>query len=115
MEREKAQIHQIKVRPSWMDPIVLFLKDDILLEKKGEVNKVRRKAPRFWLFEDQKLYKCSFSIPYLLCIHPEAVEPLQKSYMKGFAKVIWEADHCLTGPSLRDIGGQICKREHKSM
>ena len=67
-------VQQVKVWPSWMDPIVLFLKKDILPEDKSEVNKVRRKAPRFWLFEDQKLYKCSFSRPYLLCIHPEALE-----------------------------------------
>ena len=59
-----------------MDPIVLFLKDGILPEEKGEADKVRRKAPHFWLFEDQKLYKRSFSRPYLLCVHPEAVELL---------------------------------------
>ena len=59
-----------------MDFIVLFLKDDILPEEKWEVDKVQRKAPRFWLSEDQKLYKRSFSRPYLLCVHPEAVEPL---------------------------------------
>jgi len=59
-----------------MDPIVLFLKDDILPEEKVEADKVRRNAPQFWLSEDQNLYKRSFSGPYLLCIHPEAVEPL---------------------------------------
>ena len=59
-----------------MDSIVLFLKEDILLDEKSEANKVRRKAPRFWLFKDQKLYKRSFSGPYLLCIHPEASELL---------------------------------------
>jgi len=37
---------------------------------------VRRKAPRFWLSEDQKLYKRSFSGLYLLCIHPKVVELL---------------------------------------
>ena len=45
MERKKVQVHQLRVGPSWMDPIVLFLKDDILLEEKGEVDKVQRKAP----------------------------------------------------------------------
>ena len=35
-----------------MDSIVLFLKEDILLEGKSEANKVRRKAPWFWLSED---------------------------------------------------------------
>ena len=59
-----------------MDPIVLFLKEDILPKGKFEADKVRTKAPRFWLFEDQKLYKHSFSRPYLLSVHPEASELL---------------------------------------
>ena len=46
--------------PRWMDSIVLFLKEDVLPENKSEADKVRRKAPRFWLSEDQKLYKWSF-------------------------------------------------------
>ena len=40
-----VHIHQIRVGPSWMDSIVLFLKEDILPEEKSEANKVRRKAP----------------------------------------------------------------------
>ena len=54
-----------------MDSIVLFLKEDILPESKSEVDKVRRKAPRFWLSKDQKLYKRSFYGPYLLCVRPK--------------------------------------------
>ena len=57
---EMVHVHQVRVGPSWMDPIVLFLKEDILLEGKSEVNKIRRKVPRFWLSEDQKLYKRFF-------------------------------------------------------
>ena len=59
-----------------MDSIVLFLKEDILPEGKSEADKVRRKAPRFWLFKDQKLYKFSFYGLYLLCIHSKASELL---------------------------------------
>ena len=59
-----------------MDYIVLFLNEDILLEIKSEVDKVRIKASRFWLFKDQKLYKRSFFGPYFLCIHLEAIELL---------------------------------------
>ena len=59
-----------------MDPIVLSLKEDILPKEKSEADKVRRKALRFWLSKDQKLYKRSFSGPYLLCIQPEASELL---------------------------------------
>ena len=35
--------------------------------------------------------------------------------MKGFVEAILEADPYLIGFLLRDIGGQICKRKHKSM
>ena len=35
-----------------MDLIVLFLREDVLLKDKSEADKVRRKAPRFWLSED---------------------------------------------------------------
>ena len=59
-----------------MDSIMLFLKEDILPKSKFEADKVRKKAPRSWLSEDQKLYKRSFSEPYLLSIHPEASELL---------------------------------------
>ena len=66
-----------------MDPIVLFLREDILSKDKSKVNKVRRKAPHFWLFENQKLYKCSFFGPYLLCIHPETSELLLEELHEG--------------------------------
>ena len=66
-----------------MDPLVLFLKDDILPEEKTEADKIRRKASRFWLSEDQKLYKRSFSGPYLLCVHPEALELILEELHEG--------------------------------
>ena len=59
-----------------MDPIISFLKEDTLPSDKLETEKIRRKASRFQLYEDQKLYKRSFSRPYLLCIHPETSELL---------------------------------------
>ena len=80
---EMARVHQVKVGPSWMDPIILFLREDVLSEDKSKVNKVRRKSPRFWLSEDQKLYKRSFFGPYLLCIHPEALELLLEELHEG--------------------------------
>ena len=66
-----------------MDSIVSFLKEDVVPEDKFEAEKVRRKAPRFWLSKDQKLYKRSFSGLYLICVHPEAVEPLLEELHEG--------------------------------
>ena len=85
-EKGMVQIHQIRVGLSWMDPIVLFLKEDISPEEKSEAEKVRREAPQFWLSEDHKLSKCSFSGPYLLCIHLEASELLLEELHAGICE-----------------------------
>ena len=37
-------IHQVRVGPSWMDPIVKFLKDDILPEEKSEAEKKKKRS-----------------------------------------------------------------------
>ena len=66
-----------------MDPLVLFLKKDILPDDKTKANKIRRNASRFWLFEDQKLYKRSFSRPYLLCVHLEASKLILEGLHEG--------------------------------
>ena len=47
VKRKVVRVHQVRVGPSWMDLMVLFLKEDILPEEKSEANKVRRKAPQF--------------------------------------------------------------------
>ena len=65
-----------------MDAVSLFLEKDVLPEEKSETDKVRRKA-RFWLSEDKKLYKRSFSGLYLLCVHPEASELLLEELYEG--------------------------------
>ncbi|XP_075655165.1 uncharacterized protein LOC142625380 [Castanea sativa] len=48
-----VDIHSIQVGPSWMDPIVTFLKQGILPEDKTKAENVRRNAPRYWLSEEQ--------------------------------------------------------------
>ena len=63
----------LHVGPSWMGPIVNFLKGGSLPEDKLEAEKVCRVAPRYLLSEEQKLYKHSYLEPYLLCIHPKAM------------------------------------------
>ncbi|XP_050259242.1 uncharacterized protein LOC126704276 [Quercus robur] len=83
---EKAKgirVHNVGAGPSWMDPLVLFLKHDTLPDDKVEADKIRRKASRFWLSEDSKLYRRSFSGPYLLCVHPEAIELILEELHEG--------------------------------
>nr|XP_023893160.1 uncharacterized protein K02A2.6-like [Quercus suber] len=80
---EAVRVHQIRAEPSWMDPIINFLRHDVLPKEKGEADKVRRKTTRFWLSEDQRLYKRSYPGPYLLCVHPEAAELLLEELHEG--------------------------------
>ena len=98
-----------------MDSIIQFLKEDILPEERLEANKVRRKATRFWLSENQKLYKRSFSGPYLLCVPSEMTESLLEELHEGICR-----SH--TGgrslahrePSPKATSSQICKWRLKS-
>ena len=45
--KDMVRAHEVRVGPNWMDPIVTFLKDDILPEEKSEAEKIRRNATRF--------------------------------------------------------------------
>ena len=42
-----VQINQVRVGPSWMDPIMQFLKEDILPDEKIETDKIRKKATSY--------------------------------------------------------------------
>ena len=46
MKRGMVHIHQIRMGPSWMDSIVLFLKKDVLHESKSEADKVQRQGTK---------------------------------------------------------------------
>ncbi|XP_075666061.1 uncharacterized protein LOC142635889 [Castanea sativa] len=82
-----------------------------------EAEKVRRSAPCYWLSEEQKLYKRSYSGPYLLCVHLEAVEPILEELHEGgvlnplsslwpFAK--WDLD--IVGPFPRAFDSKAFRR-----
>ena len=63
--------------------LILFLKEDVLPEEKSKADKIKRKASRFWLSEDLKLYKCSFLGPYLLCVYLDATELILEELHEG--------------------------------
>ena len=42
--KDMIRAHEVRVGPSWMDPIVAFLKNDILLERKSKAEKIQRNA-----------------------------------------------------------------------
>ena len=82
-EKDVCQVYQANLAPSWMDPILKFFESDILPEEKVEAEKIWRKAPWYWLSEDKKLYKRSFSGSYLLCVPPETSESILEELHEG--------------------------------
>ena len=66
-----------------MDSIIEFLTKDILPIEVKEAEKVRRVAAWFWLSRDQRLYRRSFRVPSLSCLHPSKVNDLLTELHEG--------------------------------
>lgn len=56
VELLRVGVHHIKVDPSWMDPIVAFLKDGMLPPDRRKIENIQKDAPCFWLSKEHKLY-----------------------------------------------------------
>ena len=89
----KESICSISSQPSWMDPILSYLKDNKLPEDKKHANMIKRKAPKYWVSKEGSLYRQSFTRPYLLCVHPKMVRISSLKYMKESMEVIREEGH----------------------
>jgi len=80
----RVNVSNVRVfEPCWMDPIIDFLAEDHIPNNEKEVDRLCRMAPRFWLFEDRKLYRRSFRGPYLQCLHPNKVDELLTELHEG--------------------------------
>ena len=53
-----------------MTPLVRYLEGDILPEERNEAKKIKKQAARY-CFSQEKLYRRSFSGPYLRCVTPQ--------------------------------------------
>jgi ribonuclease HI len=83
MKSSPAIICQIEMGPSWMDPILDYLTKDILPADQKEAAKIRKNATRYWVSREGKLYKKSYTGPYLLCVHPDLVPNLLYEIHEG--------------------------------
>ncbi|XP_073098843.1 uncharacterized protein [Elaeis guineensis] len=61
-------IQQIDKESYWIDPLLKYLRSDELLSDHREAQKVRKQAVCYVLFDDN-LYRRSFSLPLLKCLH----------------------------------------------
>ena len=89
-----VRVHSLYVGTSWMDLIVAFLKQRLLPKDKCEAEVVH-----------------SYLGPYLLCVHPKAMEPLLKELHEGIQGV----GHWRTEPLPKDTSGLACKEPPRIM
>ena len=69
-----------------MDLIITFLADGTLPSEAKEVERVQRRLAWLWLSKDKRMYRLSFSGPYLLCLNPKEVGNLLAELHKGIHK-----------------------------
>ncbi|GFZ04896.1 hypothetical protein Acr_17g0004680 [Actinidia rufa] len=82
-ETQSSVLVNTQLGPSWMDPIVNYLRTDQLPDDRKEAHKIRIKAAQFWISPTGDLYKRSYQGPYLLCVHPSLVEDVLYEIHEG--------------------------------
>ncbi|XP_059650498.1 uncharacterized protein LOC132296304 [Cornus florida] len=76
------QVNFILYEPSWIDPIMTFIRDGVLLKKKEEARKIRSNVAKYTIMHNQ-LYRRSFSGPYLKCVTPTEARQILRTIHEG--------------------------------
>ena len=66
---ESWLVMEIDHEPSWIDPLITYLRDGVLPQDAKEARKLRNQTSRYILCEG-KLYKRSYSLPLLKYLRP---------------------------------------------
>ena len=68
-EHPSEEVSAVEEGETWMTPLVQYLEADILPEDRNEARKIKKQAARYYISQE-KLYRRSFSGPYLRCVTP---------------------------------------------
>ncbi|XP_022864755.1 uncharacterized protein LOC111384672 [Olea europaea var. sylvestris] len=79
---ESLKVMWVERTPTWMQPIITYLKDQVLPANKDEAYKLRRRSAHF-LFIDDVLYKKSFSSQLLQCVGGEETTYILRGIQEG--------------------------------
>ena len=64
---------QIDEEPSWIDLLISYFKEGMLSMDRKEARKIKYQSSRYLLHEE-KLYKWSYSLPFLKCLQPSEAD-----------------------------------------
>ncbi|XP_048626928.1 uncharacterized protein LOC125597348 [Brassica napus] len=68
-EPPSEEVSAVEEGETWMTPLVRYLEADILPEDRNKARKIKKQAARYCISQE-KLYRRSFSGPYLRCVTP---------------------------------------------
>ncbi|XP_059623093.1 uncharacterized protein LOC132266252 [Cornus florida] len=75
-------VNVIPYEPSWIDPIMAYIHNGTLPERKDEARKIRSSVAKYAIVHDQ-LYRRSFSGPYLKCATPAEARQIMRTIHEG--------------------------------
>ncbi|XP_030959078.1 uncharacterized protein LOC115981029 [Quercus lobata] len=78
-------VQEIGFESNWTTPLVSYLKNGVLPDRKEVVRKLKVQAARFILIKDV-LYKKGFSHPYLRCLGTEEADYAMREIHKGVCR-----------------------------
>ena len=71
--KPELEIMELTREPSWMEPIIAYVKNSELPEEKTKACILRLKVAHYVLYDD-KLYRKGYSMPLLKCVLPTKVK-----------------------------------------
>ena len=80
--KQQLEIMELVQEPSWMDPIIAYLKNGEVPESKIEARILQLKAAHYVLYDD-KLYRRGYSMPLLKYVLPLEIEYIMREIYEG--------------------------------
>ncbi|XP_074350002.1 uncharacterized protein LOC141689556 [Apium graveolens] len=72
--------------PTWITPILAYIKEGLLPDEKNEARRIRYKASRYVIY-DVVLYRRGFSAPLLKCIDGDECNYILRKYTRAFVEI----------------------------
>ncbi|KAF2615442.1 hypothetical protein F2Q70_00012266 [Brassica cretica] len=115
-ESQHEEVSAIEQGETWMTLLVRYLENDILPEDRNKSRKIKKKAARYSI-SWEKLYRRSFSGPYLRCVTPrEAARILIElhegdcgSHSSGRNLVLWARRAGYYWPTMTEYANKQAK------
>ena len=71
--KQNLEVMRIEQKSSWMDPIISYIRDEVLPSDKLQARKIRAQASRYIII-DGVLYRRGYTLPFLRCLDADDVD-----------------------------------------